>query len=87
MKVEYDCGCKTVVNGRVMKFTGKLCPRHGPAMLKDDFVKHLHAEAERIERKGLSDWATGNVASAHQQMDVARSLRTAANFVDGVQAT
>ena len=86
MKVEYSCGCKCVVKGRVMKLDEKYCDNHGPKLAKSQFIAKLHADAEDLERKALSEWAVKNTAKAHQLMDTARCLRIAANFVDGVQA-
>ena len=91
MRVEYDCGCKSMVIGGLAddmaKLPATLCRKHGPELARQEVIKKMHGDAEEIERKGMSEWLLGHTGKAHELWDVSRSLRVAANFVDGVQGT
>lgn len=56
----------------------------------DDVIAKLHREASSLETDvftGSSSSSSLSLASVHTKMDIARALRMAANYLNGVQAT
>jgi len=49
-------------------------------------VMQLHKEAELIEKEAALHYGNKELHNMHTKMDLARSLRTVANYLDGVQS-
>ena len=49
-------------------------------------VMQLHKEAEIIEKEATLHYGNKELHNMHTKMDLARSLRTVANYLDGVQS-
>jgi hypothetical protein len=52
---------------------------------RNKIILELHSFAKKYEEDALKDYST-NLHQMHKKMDTAKSLRTAANFLDGVCA-
>ena len=51
-----------------------------------DVARHLHDEASKIEAEAIPMMQDGFLHDGYQKLDLSSSLRTAANYLDGVSA-
>jgi hypothetical protein len=51
-----------------------------------DVARHLHDEAAKIEAEALPMMKDGFLHDGYRKLDLSSSLRTAANYLDGVSA-
>lgn len=53
----------------------------------EETAQYLHYHADRFDKEIIKDLVDKNLSSAYNAADLAKSLRIAANFIDGVQGT
>lgn len=51
---------------------------------RTELIRTMHERAESLEGEAVSKREIGDLDTMHQKMEIAKSLRTAANFLGGV---
>lgn len=53
----------------------------------EEISQYLHYHADKFEKDAIKDLLDKKLSSAYNAVDVAKSLRRAANFLEGVEST